>query len=206
MFERRSVKFKTILVPFTVRFLLLLMWRHGVKWDCDVTADVDNGWSECNVPIGSEFYAWNVGFDSCLIFIYFLNHFIIHVIKEIKNGCPCTVEIRCTCALCLTCVPALAYGSCRVSDQGTTMCASDLHNALATILYPFNKCHCVYIYSGIYSGYVWILLHKVILTKQHTYFLMVMGELASYFIRLAYLTLFEFTSQTSSKNHSIWTK
>ena len=36
-------------------------------------------------------------------------------------------------------VPALAYGSCRVSDQGTTLRASDLHNARATILNPFSK-------------------------------------------------------------------
>ena len=42
--------------------------------------------------------------------------------------------------LCLGYVPALAYGSCRVSDQGTTLRASDLHNARATILNPFIKC------------------------------------------------------------------
>ena len=41
--------------------------------------------------------------------------------------------------LCLGYVPALAYGSCRVSDQGTTLRASDLHNARATILNPFNE-------------------------------------------------------------------
>ena len=41
--------------------------------------------------------------------------------------------------LCLGYVPALAYGSCRVSDQGTTLRASDLHNARATILNPFTK-------------------------------------------------------------------
>ena len=41
--------------------------------------------------------------------------------------------------LCLGYVPALACGSCRVSDQGTTLRASDLHNARATILNPFNK-------------------------------------------------------------------
>ena len=40
--------------------------------------------------------------------------------------------------LCLGYVPALAYGSCRVSDQGTTLRASDLHNAGATILNPFS--------------------------------------------------------------------
>ena len=41
--------------------------------------------------------------------------------------------------LCLGYVPALAYGSCKVSDQGTTLRASDLHNARSTILNPFNK-------------------------------------------------------------------
>ena len=41
--------------------------------------------------------------------------------------------------LCLGYVPALAYGSCRVSDQGTTLRASDLHNARATILNPFSS-------------------------------------------------------------------
>ena len=41
--------------------------------------------------------------------------------------------------LCLGYVPALAYGSCRVSDQGTTLRASDLHNARAAILNPFSK-------------------------------------------------------------------
>ena len=41
--------------------------------------------------------------------------------------------------LCLGYDPALAYGSCRVSDQGTTLRASDLHNARATILNPFNN-------------------------------------------------------------------
>ena len=41
--------------------------------------------------------------------------------------------------LCLGYVPALALGSCRVSDQGTTLRAFDLHNARATILNPFNN-------------------------------------------------------------------
>ena len=41
--------------------------------------------------------------------------------------------------LCLGYVPALAYGSCRVSEQGTTLRASDLYNARATIINPFNN-------------------------------------------------------------------
>ena len=36
-------------------------------------------------------------------------------------------------------VPALACGSCRVSDQGTTLRALDFHKTWATILNPFNK-------------------------------------------------------------------
>ena len=40
--------------------------------------------------------------------------------------------------LCLGYVPAPAYGSCRISDQGTTLRASDLHNAWATILNLFS--------------------------------------------------------------------
>ena len=102
IFERWSVDFKLFNShsrAFIVRFFLLLLCRHGVEWDCDVIADVDNGWGECIVLIGSEIYAWNVRFDSCLIFSYFLNNCIFHVIKGIKNGCPCIVEIRGTCAL-----------------------------------------------------------------------------------------------------------
>ena len=40
------------------------------------------------------------------------------------------------------------YGSCRVSDQGTTLRASDLHNARADILNPFN------LLLGIYYTYL----------------------------------------------------
>ena len=47
------------------------------------------------------------------------------------------MEIRGTQGCALVGDPALAYGSCRVSDQGTTLSASDLHNARATILNPF---------------------------------------------------------------------
>ena len=50
--------------------------------------------------------------------------------KGIKNGCPCIVEIRGTqgCAL---------VGE-QGRSQGTTLSASDLHSARATILNPFN--------------------------------------------------------------------
>ena len=36
-------------------------------------------------------------------------------------------------------VPVFVYGSCKVSYQGTTLRASDLHNALAPILNPVNR-------------------------------------------------------------------
>ena len=38
--------------------------------------------------------------------------------------------------LCICYVPAPAYGSCRVSDQGTTLGAPHLHNSLAPISNP----------------------------------------------------------------------
>ena len=53
--------------------------------------------------------------------------------------CPLRFTPYIDLGLCLGYVPALAYGSCRVSDQGTTLRASDLHNARATILNPFNN-------------------------------------------------------------------
>ena len=57
-------------------------------------------------------------------------------VKGIKNGCPCIVEIRGTQGCALVGDPARAVGECRRS-QGTTLSASDLHNARATILNPF---------------------------------------------------------------------
>ena len=94
---------------------------------------------------------------SCLS--YFLNYYIFHVIKGITNGCPCFVAIRERhLGFCFGYVPAFAYGSCRVSDQGTTLRASDLRNARATILNPFNKCACdislyEYTFIHIYDNY-----------------------------------------------------
>ena len=38
-------------------FFVLLLWRHGVEWNCDVIADVENGWGEGILPIGSAIYA-----------------------------------------------------------------------------------------------------------------------------------------------------
>ena len=51
---------------------------------------------------------------------------------HLKNGCPCIVEIRSTQGCALVGEPARA-----VRSQGTTLSASDLHNARATILNPF---------------------------------------------------------------------
>ena len=54
-----------------------------------------------SAPIGRFMYRSNVCFYSRIILSYFLNYSIRHVIKGIKNGCPCVVEIRGTsgCAL-----------------------------------------------------------------------------------------------------------
>ena len=51
---------------------------------------------------------------------------------HLKNGCPCIVGIRGTQGCALVGDPARA-----VRSQGTTLSASDLHNAQATILNPF---------------------------------------------------------------------
>ena len=76
MFECRSENFKTNSVPFThvrskVLFVVIVTLR--VDLDCNVFADVDNGWGECIMPIANEIYAWNVRFDSRLIFLVTLN-------------------------------------------------------------------------------------------------------------------------------------
>ena len=80
---------------------MLLLWRHRVKWDCDVIANVHNGCDECIIPIGCAIYAWNVRFAAHFILSYLVDYFISYVIKGIKNVCPCIGEIRGTCCCAL---------------------------------------------------------------------------------------------------------
>ena len=77
-----------------MRLFVLLFWRHGVEWACDVIADVDNGCGQCIIPTGGEIYAWNARFDWRLILSCFLDCIILHVIKGTKYGCQCIVELR----------------------------------------------------------------------------------------------------------------
>ena len=96
MFKRRSKISKRVQShsrALTIRFFVLWLWRHGVEWDCDVIAKIDNGSVECIVPLGSDLNTWNVRFESRLILPYFLNHFSFYVMKWIKNGCPSIVEM-----------------------------------------------------------------------------------------------------------------
>ena len=102
MFNRISVAFKTISVPFTCtrsKFLCAVivtswsrmgLWRH---WWCRQWL----GWVYCTD------WEWHlrIRFDSGLILFHFLNYFTFHVIKGIRNGCPCVVQITGTlgCAL-----------------------------------------------------------------------------------------------------------
>ena len=60
-----------------------------------------------------------------VLFCYFLNYFTVNIVKGIN-----LLNLR----MCPVYVPAFAYGSCRVSDEGTTPRASDLSNAWVTIL------------------------------------------------------------------------
>ena len=58
--ECKSVDFKTIRPlsrALAVRFFVLLLWRHGVNWECDAIADADNGLGERIIPIGNEINA-----------------------------------------------------------------------------------------------------------------------------------------------------
>ena len=72
MFDCRSVAFKAISHSraLATRLFVLLLWRHGVEWDCDVIADIDNGWDECISPIWTDIYAWNIRFDSRRFFFF----------------------------------------------------------------------------------------------------------------------------------------
>ena len=132
---------------FEVRFFVLLLFSHGVDWDCDVIAD--NGIHNV-IPIGSEIYTWNVRFDSRLILSYFLNYFASNAIKCIKNGFPCTVEMRgtqgCALATSLHSLAARAGSPNKATVKPAYLC-SHLHDALATI--PDNKVH------GTNMGPIW---------------------------------------------------
>ena len=117
-------------ILYSVLFAPILSWVLNGVVTSFVIADVDNGSDECDILMRSKIYACDVRFDSRLIWIYFLYHYIFHLI-----------------GLCLGYVPAFANGSCRVSEQGTTLCVSYLHNARATILNPYSKWYWnIYIY------------------------------------------------------------
>ena len=63
-------------------------------------------------------------------------------VKGITNGCPCIVEIRGTQGCALVGDPARSRRRVQGRSQGTTLSASDLHNARATILNPFYNMEC----------------------------------------------------------------
>ena len=67
---------------------IVMSWS---EWDCDVIADVDNGWGKCVVPIGVDIYAWNVRFDSGLImscFLVYLKFRVMHTVVCRVPGSP----------------------------------------------------------------------------------------------------------------------
>ena len=94
-FQNDSVSIHTrSLWSFLLRCYCRHLWHHEVAWDCDVIADIDNGWYECIIPNGNEINTWNTRFDSRQNFSYFRDYFYIPCYKRIKNICPCIVEIR----------------------------------------------------------------------------------------------------------------
>ena len=80
-------------------------------------------------------YAWKARFDSRLILSHFLNHFTFHVIKGVRNDCPCIVEFRGT-KVCALATP-LRSNTARTGLR--QRCASDTHNAQATMRDPFSN-------------------------------------------------------------------
>ena len=69
---------------------------------------------------------------------FLLNPNMKYCVEEIKNGCPCIVEIR-DMGLVLGRRPCTSHRGIGRRSQRTTLSASDLHNAWATILIPFNN-------------------------------------------------------------------
>ena len=132
-----SKRYRSISRALAVSFFVLLLCRHGVEWDCDIIADVDNGLDECIVPNRGEIYAWNVRLDSRLILSYFLNYSIFYVIKRVKKYCPCTVEIKVTwgCAL----VTSLHSPTARAGFPTMAQPCVLLISTRATILNPFSS-------------------------------------------------------------------
>ena len=135
----KSVGFKTITAPFTCA-------RNKIFCVAIVTS-----WSwmglrrhyrrrQCLGPVYCINWEWHSFMECPLRFrpylVLFLNYFTLHVIKGIENGV--YREDQRHLGLCLGYVSALAYGSCRVFDQGTSLRASYLHNARATNLNPFD--------------------------------------------------------------------
>ena len=139
MFQHRSVDFRTISVPFACAHSNVLcvafvtsrswmgLWRHCWRrqWLGRVHC-IDWEWDLClECPLRFTSY-----------FVLFSWLFYIPCYKRDKEWLPVHCGDQRHLGLCLGYVPALAYCSCRVSDQGTTLRASDLHNARATILNP----------------------------------------------------------------------
>ena len=132
MFERRSVEFKTISVPSTCPYSNIIhvvivtsrswmaLWHYcwGRKW------------------LGVRFMP---RMSASIHAVFCLNYSMAHVYKRDQEWLPVHGGDQRHLGFCLGYVPALAYGSCRVSHQGTTMRASGLHNAWATILNPFGN-------------------------------------------------------------------
>ena len=141
MLERRSVDFKNVSVVFTCACSNVLCVAIVTSWGWMGL------WRHCwrRQWLGRVHCAdweWNFRLECPLrftpYFVLFSQLFYIPCYKRDQEWLPVHCGDQRHAGLCLGYVPALAYGSCRVSDQGTTLRASDLHNARATILNPFN--------------------------------------------------------------------
>ena len=61
------LKFNQVYRKHSPRGMKQHLWCHGVNCDCDIIADVNNGWGKCIVYILVNIYAENIHLNSHLI-------------------------------------------------------------------------------------------------------------------------------------------
>ena len=120
---KETTDFWTCILDWFIKIHIGLMESGGDYMPCTVCRLQ----SICNPP------------GLSLILYYFTKLLLLYTMLAVGSSCLCIVHCgdQRHLLFCLGYVPALAYGSYRVSDQGTTLRASDLHNVRANILNPF---------------------------------------------------------------------
>ena len=160
MATRRRLDFKTCLYLMSKRFRSHSRVHNNVLCFAIVTSRSWMGlWRHCwrrqwLGRVHCTDWEWDLCLECPLRFTssYFLNYFIFHVIKGIKNGCPCIVEIRGThgCALAWSLHSPAARAGSPTKAQPCVPLISTMHrqpfldpliNQPARNLHIGSKCH-----------------------------------------------------------------